>query len=134
MKKLIQILFVILIISNSVLSHAAGNKNKEKTGQNAHQDVGPVRGSSMIAHTDVGGEIVLVITVIDLTNHPIQGATVSAPCTGQASKLTDVHGVATFSMGNVCTCAEDLCTVTTTKGCYQQFRVSCGKYTVNCNQ
>ena len=134
MKKLIQTLFVLLIISSTQLSYAAGNKSREKALQTAQQDTGSVHSLFFGVHPNIGGEMILVVTVLDLTSHPIQGATVSAPCTGMGSKLTDVNGVAKFDMGTVCSCNTDPCTVTTPKGCYQQIKVTCDKYNVVCNQ
>ena len=133
MKKLIQILSLLLIISMGQVSYAAGSNKNVKASDPAPQDTGTVRSFFLGVHPNVGGEMILVVTVLDLSNHPIQGATVSAPCTGLPNKLTDIHGVASFSMGTVCTCSEDLVTVTTTKGCYQQIHANCDKYTVICN-
>lgn len=81
-----------------------------------------------------GGEVILVVTVLDVNLRPIAGALVNAPCTGQAAKYTDTRGMATFQLGTVCPCNNDDVTVTTQKGCYQQLKVSCGSYQVTCNQ
>lgn len=82
----------------------------------------------------VGGETILVVWTFDINMKPVAGAKVDAPCTGQAPKYTDAKGQATFQLGNVCPCNEDALTVTTQKGCYQQIKVSCGTYQVQCNQ
>ena len=116
------------------MTYAAGANRNVKASDPAPQDTGTVRSFFLGVHPNIGGEVILTITVLDISNNPIQGATVSAPCTGLASKLTDIHGVAKFSMGTVCSCSEDLVTVTTPKGCYQQIHVNCDKYNVICNQ
>lgn len=131
MKKLIQIFAVAALLTTSLLAQAGTNRHI-KPSDPAPQDSSSVR-SNFIARP-LGGEVILVVTTLDVTSHPIAGALVSAPCTGQADKYTNSQGVASFNVGTVCPCSNDPVTVTTTKGCYQQIKVYCGKYTVTCNQ
>ncbi|MCW3126981.1 MAG: hypothetical protein JWO03_2639 [Bacteroidetes bacterium] len=131
MKKLIQIFVTVAILATSQLAQAGTNKHI-KPSDPAPQDSSAVRSKFIVR--PLGGEVILTITVLDVNNHPVVGALVSAPCTGQANKYTDSHGVAAFNVGTSCPCSEDAVTVTTVHGCYQQIKVSCGSYTVHCNQ
>ncbi len=78
--------------------------------------------------------MILTVLTLDVNGKPLQGALVTAACTGQAAKYSDAKGIVTFNLGTSCPCNEDGLTVTTSKGCYQQIKVSCGQYTVQCNQ
>jgi hypothetical protein len=131
MKKLIQIFAVAALLTTSLLAHAGTNRHI-KPSDPAPQDTSSVRSNFIIR--PLGGEVILVVTVFDLSAHPISGALVSAPCTGLAAKYTNSQGQATFNVGTVCPCNNDNVTVTTTKGCYQQIKVYCGNYSVTCNQ
>ena len=131
MKKILQTFALVAVL---LVSHyaQAGTSKRIKPTDPAPQDTSSVRVAKGM-HTNLGGEVILTITVLDFNNRPIQGALVSAPCTGQEPKTTAINGIASFNMGTVCGCSNDNIQVTTSKGCYQQIKVNCGPYTVICN-
>lgn len=79
-----------------------------------------------------GTEWGVTILVTDIHSVPIQGALVSAPCTGLASVYSDAHGLASFLGLGACPCTKAAAHVTTT-GCDKNFTIStCGTTTVTC--
>jgi hypothetical protein len=104
MKKTMQFLFAMCILfegQNSFAGTNVVNANAEKPVANAPM-VSPARAQQ-----------ILVITVLDDLLKPIEGATVSAPCTGQSPKLTNSSGVAQFSWIGTCNCTGTQAEVTT---------------------
>jgi hypothetical protein len=131
MKKLIQFFALVVVLSTSQLAQAGTYKSIKNPGAETGDSITVRTNFAGVIHPDIGGEVIIVITVLDITETPIKGALVSIPCTGLANQLTNALGQATFNLGTVCTCSNDNCTVTT-KSCYQQIKVSCGNYNVTC--
>lgn len=127
-----QIFAVIAILMSGMDAFAGSGKHMKPTDP-APEFASRVK-TSFKGVKPIGGEIGLWIWATDVNQKPIAGALVSAPCTGQAPKYTDAKGIAVFQLGNTCPCNSDEVTVTTQKGCYQQIKVSCGTYQVQCNQ
>lgn len=132
MKKMIQIFAAIALLFATSTVFAATDRHHKPT------DPAPEFSSAVKVPAKpvkrIGGEMPLTIITLDINMKPLAGALVSAPCTGQPAKYTDSKGIATFDVGTSCPCSEDEVTVTTQKGCYQQLKVSCGTYQVQCNQ
>lgn len=88
-------------------------------------------GNSLV-HPMLGGEWTVTILVTDIYSRPIQGALVSAPCTGLASQYTDAHGNAIFAGIGSCPCAVASVHVTTTS-CDKTVKIAtCGTTMVTC--
>lgn len=132
MKKMMHIFAVIAILLTGADAYAGSGRHVKPTDP-APEFTSNVK-TSFKATKKVGGELQLTWWVVDVNMKPVAGALVSVPCTGQPAKYTDAKGMAVFSVGNVCPCNGDDATVTTQKGCYQQLKVSCGTYQVQCNQ
>ena len=132
MKKIIQIFAAVLILFSSCQAYAGPDRHRKPTDP-APEFSSTVK-TSFKPNTCCGGEVILVVQVLDVATKPVAAALVTASCTGQAPKYTDAKGIATFQLGTVCPCNNDPVTVTTQKGCYQKLNVSCGSYVVQCNQ
>ncbi|MBS1684985.1 MAG: hypothetical protein JSS76_09530 [Bacteroidetes bacterium] len=132
MKKIIQIFAASALLLASSTTFAGTDRHRKPT--DPAPEFASTLKTSIKPINRIGGEVILVVTVIDRNNKPVSGALVSAPCTGQSAKYTDTKGSATFQLGTTCPCSDDDVTVTTQKGCFQQLKVSCGQYVVECDQ
>lgn len=101
MKKSMQFLFAMCILFEAQSSFAGTTVNSDKTIANSTM-VSPARGQQ-----------VLIVTVLDPMLKPIQGAMVSAPCTGHDPIATNSSGVAQFSWIGTCNCTGTQAEVTT---------------------
>ena len=137
MKRIVQLCLTLILLSATTLAFAGVKNHHRKAPAPKYEGEDTTKHSKpqdKRGH-DGGSTWSIVVTVSDLAAKPLAGATVSAPCTGQTSKITDVAGKVVFSGEAPCPCAESQATVTTNKGCELKFNVSCGNtYPEVCSQ
>jgi hypothetical protein len=93
MKRTMQFLFAMSILLEGFSATAGTNPTIEDK---------PIANTAMVS--TVRSPLVLIVTVLDDSYKPIQGARVAAPCTGLAPIYTDVNGNAQFTLPGRCNC------------------------------
>ena len=73
----------------------------------------------------IKGQQVIAITVVDDSNDPIEGAEVTAPCTGLPPAYTNSSGVASFTV-STCNCGDKPAHISTAQGCSVNISLVCG--------
>ena len=114
MKKTIQFLFAMTVLFEGQNSFAGTNEMVTDKPMLNTTLASPTRGIQY-----------LIVTVLDdLTEKPIAGATVNAPCTGLKPMLTNASGVAQFALSGNCNCNNATANVSTTS-CNTYITLSC---------
>ena len=73
----------------------------------------------------IKGPLIIGITVVDDSNDPIEGAEVTAPCTGLPPAYTNAEGYASFSV-STCNCGDKPAHISTAQGCDVNISLVCG--------
>jgi len=134
MKRIVQLCLTLILLSATTLAFAGVKNHHRKAPAPKYEGEDTTKHSKPHEKKghDGGSQWTLALIVNDATAKPIPGATVSAPCTGQPSKITDTSGKVVFSGNAPCPCAESQASVTT-KDCTKYVNVSCSNtYTVEC--
>ncbi len=125
MKKTLQFLFALSIMLEGGSAFAGTNETTSSSDKNAP--------ATPVVSPMIKGQVVVAITVLDVSNDPIQGAEVAAPCTGQPPAYTNASGVATFTV-STCNCNDKPAHITTPQGCAVNINLVCGTGNIaNCN-